>query len=87
MSPGFVKTKLAEGFEDEGFEDERAGLTPDEGGVAPGELLTSPEFEGVSGAYFKLTKRVPAPQGVNDPENARRLWAASERLSGLSFPE
>lgn len=46
-------------------------------------LATSPKVEGVSGEYFARRKVArPAPQGRYDA-TATRLWAVTERLTGL----
>ncbi len=58
-------------------------LTPDQGADTIVWLASLPETDGWSGQYF--TKRhTQAPKAdAEDPELARLLWEASERLSGL----
>jgi len=47
-------------------------------------LAATPEIEGVTGKFFKDRKlRTPAAQALDD-EDAARLWAVSEALTGLS---
>jgi NAD(P)-dependent dehydrogenase (short-subunit alcohol dehydrogenase family) len=49
-------------------------------------LATSPEVEGVSGKYFdKCKERLPNAVAQDD-EAAHRLWALSEKLTGLEQP-
>lgn len=55
-------------------------MTEEEGARAPIHLATSPELDGVTGCYFdKLEKSEPS-KAARDPEAARRLWEASDRL-------
>jgi retinol dehydrogenase 12 len=48
-------------------------------------LASSKDVEGVTGQYFDTCKaRTPSPEAQDD-EAARRLWAESEKLSGVSW--
>uniref|UniRef100_E6VMC2 Short-chain dehydrogenase/reductase SDR n=1 Tax=Rhodopseudomonas palustris (strain DX-1) TaxID=652103 RepID=E6VMC2_RHOPX len=47
-------------------------------------LANAPELAGVSGQYFADRKTIPAPAQACDPEANRRLWAISERMTGLA---
>jgi NAD(P)-dependent dehydrogenase (short-subunit alcohol dehydrogenase family) len=61
-------------------------LTPEKGARTQVWLASSPEVESVSGKYFdKCKERWPskAAQETGAPE---RLWALSERLTGLAAP-
>lgn len=58
--------------------------SPDEAAEGPVYLATSPEVEGVSGGYFRGTRRVRPSRRARDPEKARRLWRVSEELTGVS---
>ena len=52
--------------------------------AAAAELLTSEEFAGVSGKYFSMgTKAARSSELSYSVENARELWDASMKLSGL----
>jgi NAD(P)-dependent dehydrogenase (short-subunit alcohol dehydrogenase family) len=44
-------------------------------------LASSPEVEGVSGKYFTKRKAISSSMESYDPEVARLLWEASERLT------
>jgi NAD(P)-dependent dehydrogenase (short-subunit alcohol dehydrogenase family) len=57
--------------------------TPAQGADTALWLATAPELEGVSGRYFTSRRaHEPAPH-ARDPEVARRLFEASERLTAL----
>jgi NAD(P)-dependent dehydrogenase (short-subunit alcohol dehydrogenase family) len=58
--------------------------TPQEAAGSALRLLTAEEFEGVTGALFSMVrafKRVEPDARVLDPEEGRRLWELSERLT------
>lgn len=58
--------------------------TPERGAATSIYLASSAAVEGVSGRYFiDCREATPAPQ-ARDAEAARRLWEASERLTGLA---
>jgi NAD(P)-dependent dehydrogenase (short-subunit alcohol dehydrogenase family) len=46
-------------------------------------LASSPEVEGVSGAYFVKQREVKPAAAAQDDEVARRLWRVSEEMTGL----
>jgi retinol dehydrogenase-12 len=46
-------------------------------------LASSPEIEGVSGKYFVDQKPSPSSDASHDRETAQRLWAISEKMTGL----
>ena len=50
-------------------------------------LASSPEVEGVTGKYFANKKPVSSSETSYDEEAAKRLWRASEELTGLSEKE
>lgn len=51
---------------------------------AAAELLTSEDFAGVSGKYFSMSTNAAKSSELSyNVENARELWEASEKLSGL----
>lgn len=58
--------------------------SPGEAAEGPVHLATSPELEGVSGRYFRGTRRVRPSRRARDPGKARRLWRVSEELTGLA---
>lgn len=49
--------------------------------IAP--LALAPEYENVSGRFFKSGREIEPPPPTRDPEIARRLWDASAALSSL----
>jgi retinol dehydrogenase 12 len=56
--------------------------TPEKGARTLVYVATSKEVEGVTGKYFnKSREERPSPR-ARDPEMARKLWEASERLVG-----
>lgn len=46
-------------------------------------LATDPAMAGVTGGYYGDRRPIPAPAQARDPETNRRVWALSERLTGL----
>ena len=52
-------------------------------GASPTWLATSPEVEGISGAFFVKRQRVQTAPHATDPERYERLWEESARLVGL----
>jgi NAD(P)-dependent dehydrogenase (short-subunit alcohol dehydrogenase family) len=59
---------------------------PTEGAETPVYLATSPEVEGVTGRYFRYCREVGTNEVSYDTDVQRRLWEASERLSGFRYP-
>jgi NAD(P)-dependent dehydrogenase (short-subunit alcohol dehydrogenase family) len=57
-------------------------LTPVQGADTATYLASSPEVAGVSGQYFIKRKVAPGSRESRDAEVARRLWEASEQLTG-----
>src|SRR5262245_54447665 len=60
------------------------GLRPARGAQTAVFLATSPEVEGVSGQYFVKCKAVRPSAEALDDAAARRLWEASEAMTGLA---
>jgi retinol dehydrogenase-12 len=54
--------------------------TPEKGAETLVYLATSPEVEGVTGQYFHNSKRAVSTPAARNPESARKLWEASEKL-------
>jgi len=89
LHPGFVASR---------FGDESGGLmslavraaklfaiTPEQGAESIVYLASSPEMEGKSGGYYyKCQPDTPSRAAQNDMD-ARRLWDASAKLSGVGF--
>jgi NAD(P)-dependent dehydrogenase (short-subunit alcohol dehydrogenase family) len=57
--------------------------TPEQGADTVIYLASSREVEGVSGKYYSDRKWLEPQEVALDPEARRKLWEASERLTGL----
>jgi NAD(P)-dependent dehydrogenase (short-subunit alcohol dehydrogenase family) len=57
---------------------------PEAGADTPAWLATSPEVEGISGAFFVKREQVQTAPHTTDPERYERLWEESARLVGLA---
>ena len=55
-------------------------MSPEEGARTSVYLASSPEVEGVTGAYFYKCKPATLSKAARDDVAARRLWEASEAL-------
>ena len=60
-------------------------LTPEAAAESLVYLATAPELESVSGAYFHRIRQVPPARRARNAMTARRLWQASEELTGLHW--
>ena len=90
LHPGFVATGL--GQRDNGLMNAiiwvvfRTAAKPEPGAETIVYLASDPGVADVSGEYFyECRPQQPSAEAQND-ETARRLWAQSERIAGLSFP-
>lgn len=87
LHPGVVRT----GFGRQGPTFIRVGtrvagmflLSPARGADTAIWLASSPEVEGASGGYYEKRRLTNPSLAARDPESAGRLWALSERLTGL----
>jgi retinol dehydrogenase-12 len=79
LNPGYTATNFhrAAGLSMHG------PLTPEQGAETQIYLATSPEVATVSGQYFDR-KRPARSAALDDLDGARRLWAISEKLTGVS---
>lgn len=59
---------------------------PEEGAETPVYLASSPEVSAVSGRYFKYCAPLDSSAESRDPDTQRRLWEASEELTGFTYP-
>jgi NAD(P)-dependent dehydrogenase (short-subunit alcohol dehydrogenase family) len=88
LNPGIVATKMLADYMGVPFAGPALartfGAKPDEGAETSVYLASSPEVEAVTGKYFERKKPVPSSRESYDDAVARRLWAVSERLTGLS---
>lgn len=87
LHPGFVRSQFGmrtNGLLAIGIRIARPfAITPERGARTSIYLATSPEVADVTGAYFVNCRQAqPRPQ-ARDEEMARRLWEASERMTGL----
>ncbi|WP_136923699.1 SDR family oxidoreductase [Polyangium aurulentum] len=75
--PGWLKlmTRLATPFM----------LSEEEGAETSIYLASSPEVEGVTGAYFVKSKRRQSSRLSYDAELSRKLWEASEKMTGVRW--
>jgi NAD(P)-dependent dehydrogenase (short-subunit alcohol dehydrogenase family) len=55
-------------------------ISPERGARTTIYLASSPEVEGVTGAYFFKCKPAPISKAAQDDDAARRLWEMTERL-------
>lgn len=60
--------------------------TPEQGAATAVYLATAPEVAGVSGRYFADRRPRRSLPVTYDPGEQRRLWEASERLTGVAWP-
>ena len=88
VHPGVIATKLLSDYMNlpvvGGALARTFGASPDKAAAAIVNLAASPEVERVTGTYFdgrSVTRSSPASY---DEALARRLWEASERLTGLA---
>jgi NAD(P)-dependent dehydrogenase (short-subunit alcohol dehydrogenase family) len=62
----------------------RFALTVEKGAETIVYLASSPEVEGISGEYFHNRQVIAPTAAARDDETARRLWAESARLAGIT---
>jgi retinol dehydrogenase 14 len=58
--------------------------SPAKAAAAIAPLVLAPEYEGVSGRFFKGGREIDPPPYTLDPDVARRLWDAGTSLTGLT---
>ncbi len=90
LHPGVVATNFATngpGFIRWVFKLLRPVLTtPADGARTTIHLATSGDVADVTGEYFERCRVARASAEARNPDNARRLWEVSERLTGFSWP-
>lgn len=57
--------------------------TAEEGAFTTVHAAVAPELEGVGGLYLSHCEAAPTSAAAKDGQAAERLWALSERLTGL----
>jgi hypothetical protein len=60
-------------------------ISEEEGAATTVFLASSPDVEGVTGAYFIKSRRRSSSRASYDPEAARRLWEISEKMTGVTW--
>jgi NAD(P)-dependent dehydrogenase (short-subunit alcohol dehydrogenase family) len=90
LHPGFVKSELYRHFgimtPFVNFLATLFGKTEEEGAQTPIYLASSPEVDGTSGKYYAEKEQVKSSPISYDAEQAARLWAISEEMTGFSYP-
>lgn len=90
LHPGFVATNFGlapGGLLGLGMRVARLVATsPERGAQTSIYLASSPDVQGVTGRYFVKCRPARSSRASYDIAAARRLWEASERLTGLSRP-
>lgn len=62
-------------------------ISPDDGAKTGLYLATAAGLEDKAGGYFKDCALAQASDYASSSENAERLWALSEGMTGIQFPE
>jgi retinol dehydrogenase 12 len=84
VHPGLVRTDLMqEAPAPLRFALRLRGRSSQDAGRAIADLATSPEFTSATGRFYRDGKQIEMPASVTSPELQARLWALSERLTGL----
>jgi retinol dehydrogenase-12 len=88
LHPGFVATRF--GRNNRGLFallirlGQIAALSPEQGAETIVYLASSPDVEGVTGAYFVKKRPVDSSRTSYDRDAARRLWQMSTELTGVA---
>ena len=88
LHPGFVSTNFTTGEGLSFWVMKQAArvlaISPQEGAKTTIYLASSPEVEGVTGKYFSKCKDTAPTKAAQDDDAARKLWALSEKMTGLA---
>ncbi len=89
LHPGFVATRFGDqagGWQSLAIRLAKVGaITPEQGAETLVYLASSPEVARRTGGYYgQCRPKTPSAQAL-DSAAAKRLWAESERIAGLSF--
>lgn len=90
LHPGFVATRFGESGNTPatrvliGLAKRFSAIPPQEGARTVVHLASAPEVASVSGRYFIKSREAQPSPAAQDAAAARRLWAESARLAGLS---
>ena len=89
LHPGLVNTRI--GSQNNGFWGTlfqplvfSRGISPEEGACTSLFLASSPEVEGVSGAYFYKEKAASSDPRTHNLADAARLWRISVQMTGIA---
>jgi NAD(P)-dependent dehydrogenase (short-subunit alcohol dehydrogenase family) len=58
-------------------------ITPEQGAETQVWLASSPDVEGVTGKYFDKCKEAKTSRAALEPDAPSKLWALSEKMTGL----
>lgn len=90
LHPGFVSTRFGTNnggiFNLVPFMARLLGVSEDKGAQTNIYLATSPEVEGVSGAYFSEGRLAKSNKASYDSAAQKRLWQISEQMTGIVEP-
>jgi NAD(P)-dependent dehydrogenase (short-subunit alcohol dehydrogenase family) len=89
LHPGFVATRFGDASGGVFSYVVRAskkvfGLSPEKGAETLVFLASSPEIATISGGYFYRCELATPTRAAQDDATARRLWAETERLAGVT---
>jgi NAD(P)-dependent dehydrogenase (short-subunit alcohol dehydrogenase family) len=88
LSPGMVDTGLSRDYGPMmRWLVRRIAKPQEEGGKTPVCVMSAPELQDVSGAYFRNMERRDVSVKARDDQLAEALWRESERLVGLTAEE
>jgi NAD(P)-dependent dehydrogenase (short-subunit alcohol dehydrogenase family) len=88
LSPGMVDTGLSRDYGPAmRWIVRRIAKPQEEGGKTPVCVMSDPEHEEVTGAYFRDMERKDVSSKAKDDQLAEALWLESERLVGLTDEE
>jgi NAD(P)-dependent dehydrogenase (short-subunit alcohol dehydrogenase family) len=85
VHPGLARTRLMRGAPAPlRWATWLASRSPDRAAAAIAPLVTSPEYAGRTGRFFKDGQEIAPPSHTQDVEVGRRLWQACAQLTGLA---
>ena len=90
LHPGFVATRFGDqagGWRTLAIRIAKLGaLTPEQGAQTLIYLTSSPEVAEKTGGYYGKSRLETPSADAQDAAAAEKLWAESERISGIAFP-
>ncbi len=90
LHPGFVKTRIGAKSEHPvaflwNLMTSIGAITVEKGAATSVYLASSPEVKGITGKYFAKCKQKAAKPIANDAALRKKLWEASEKLTGMIY--